>query len=370
MSAARRVVLAMWVLLLSTVLLPSDLLADATEPRAVPMAAVGSETLWMEPGERAWLEIEVAEPGLLGISLLAEGGDRDEGVLAGIGADGGGRLVERSLRHLLAEVAPGRMTLELRFPTRASAGAEVRVESHFAPADPEGFLPAGGPLKNGGGEDDDEIEIEPDPIQNPGGGDPWRTARAQQKTGGSGEDDDEIEIEPDPIQNPGGSRPRGVLARSFLPTFEKNGGGGGGGGGGEDDDEIEIEPDPIQNPGDGDPGAADAGDSFLLAEPLRIGRTLSGSVGGPRDDVDVFRLRLPRKQQDRTWRLVARGADAALYDARGHRLALDEAAVSSAEAGIEAVLLAGEYFLVLSDPGSQGKTGKPVAYEVAVLPER
>ncbi|MCG8460224.1 MAG: hypothetical protein MI919_28400, partial [Holophagales bacterium] len=348
-------------LLLPTVLLPRILLADAPEPRTVPVAAVGSETLWMEPGERARLEIEVAEPGLLGVSLLAEGGNRDEGWITGIGIDATGRLVERSLRHLLAEVAPGRLALELRFPPRAPAGAEVRVESHFAPADPEGFLPAASPLKNGSGEDDDEIEIEPDPFQNPGGGDPWRTARALQKTGGGGggggggEDDDEIEIEPDPIQNPAGSPPSGALARAFLGAFEKNGGGGGGGGGGEDDDEIEIEPDPIQNPAGGDPGGREAGDSFLLAEPLLLGRWVSGSVGGPGGDVDVFRIRLPRRHRAQTWSLVALGADASLYDARGHRLALDEAMGSGAETGTEATLLAGEYFLVLHGPGPRSR---------------
>ena len=226
-------------------------------------------------------------------------------------------------------------------------------------------------VPNQGGEDDDELEIDPNPL----------IYRPQQDVPNQGgEDDDELEIDPNPatdplprdVPNQGGEdddeleidpNPSTYPLPQDVPNQD-----------GEDDDELEIDPNPSTHPlsdklnelcraGEVD----DHGDSFTCATILYSGQPITGEVrNGWGDDVDAFAIELGGSQAEELWSLtieIASDVDTIveIYDRSGTRLEKTVVDGGRDDVRIVRTLRPGVYFVRIG-----GQYGAEGAYELRV----
>ena len=291
---------------------------------------------WRDAGAQstsACFAIEIESSGLLSVELilpatsprayLTLGGDDDAAETTVLG---------RSSTSLLLVAASGNLGLRVASDDPRLPLAPFRLRTEWTDPDAEGeddteIELEPNPLSGGchNGEDDTEIELEPNPL-----------------TGGchNGEDDTEIELEPNPltgsvsgkvfdlspIQNLGGPRLNGLCRSSF-------------------------------DRGEGD----DDSDGLLCASELEAGREVSGVIANDwGDDVDVFRFEVETLAPVE---LLARVSDgigelvAELYDHRGQRLQVEVG--DSSTLRLVRTLGPGSFFLALSS-----QHGTEVAYSV------
>ncbi len=299
-----------------------------------------------DQGEPFQVELEVPSPGILSVGAAVPGTALAKPRLSLAHraclprAASEPLVLERSANHLVLAIdAPGAYVFRVGSQEPSRTLGELKLRSAFV-AGPE----AGG-IPTRDGEDEEEIEIEADPLVDPAkGGIPTR----------DGEDEEEIEIEADPMVTPG-------------KGFYKDG---------EDEEEIEIEADPMVDPGGGSgrslharleqlcrAGAVDDhGDSFTCATFLIAGQAVAGEIrNGWGDDEDVFHFVLGEARGSSLWKVAIETAGdvevlGALYDRSGQRLVQ-----IGGDGGSRIVLAPGGYFLrVESRYGGEG------AYALAV----
>ncbi len=268
--------------------------AEARDPAAcaavVPIAA--GET-WRGPGgsvgEARCFRVRAGEPGLFTLDLSSP-----EEPTTGL------RLEVSAAGFAVVRGAAGNLTVEL-----AAAGT---VDVRVATQDPLLALP---PFKLRAAflaarrlaardEDDDEMEIEPDPLHS------------------RDEDDDEMEIEPDP-------RAYGLsqLPAAWAAELCRRG---------------EVD---------------DHGDTFACATPIRGELAAAGEIEGSwGDDEDVFRFRLTAP---RILEIVSEGPTATvgeLLDRFGHRLGLGDGGARGGGFRLVRALAPGTYFVRISGAGA------------------
>ena len=288
--------------------------ADASCDHAIVLDLDSTLRLSSLPrGEDAYLRVEIPGPGFLSLDASASGLSKAEPVLVPVGvtcdgvASGRPVVLERTLGSVLVVgESSGGYVFRLTSSDPSEPFSTVKVRSAYLPF----------------GEDEDEIENEPDPFV--GGKLP----------SSFGEDDDEIEEDADPFTS-------GKLPSGF----------------GEDDDEIEEDADPFVGGGAGKATVLcgtgetdDHGDTFACASILVPGRQVNGEIGnGWGDDADVFRFVVPGSPGVDLWRaeLITTGATAGagvLFDHRGSRLAQGDAGADGGFRLVE-VLSPGVYYL-------------------------
>lgn len=185
------------------------------------------------------LSVRVSALDLAELTLDLNGGDCD----AHKGRDFA--VVERSAAHLVVNVfRSGSYTFRIGTDPLAPP-LERKIQTAFV-----GYVSP--PVGTEAGEDEDEIEVEPDPVRAGG----WELRRmrtaglasaSSSGAGDAGEDEDEIEVEPDPLQD---SSSQSHFAPGSTPlSADATETQGGTGDAGEDEDEIEVEPDPLLGPG-------------------------------------------------------------------------------------------------------------------------
>jgi hypothetical protein len=312
--------------------------ADASCDHAIVLDLDSTLRLSSLPrGEDAYLRVEIPGPGFLSLDASASGLSKAEPVLVPVGvtcdgvASGRPVVLERTLGSVLVGgESSGGYVFRLTSSDPSEPFSTVKVRSAYLPFgededeienEPDPFV--GGKLPSSFGEDDDEIEEDADPFASGG-----------KLPSSFGEDDDEIEEDADPFTS-------GKLPSGF----------------GEDDDEIEEDADPFVGGGAGKATVLcgtgetdDHGDTFACASILVPGRQVTGEIGnGWGDDADVFRFVVPGSPGVDLWRaeLITTGATAGagvLFDHRGSRLAQGDAGADGGFRLVE-VLSPGVYYL-------------------------
>ncbi len=273
-----------------------------------------------DQGEPFQVELEVPSPGILSVGAAVPGTALAKPRLSLAHraclprAASEPLVLERSANHLVLAIdAPGAYVFRVGSQEPSRTLGELKLRSAFV-AGPE----AGG-IPTRDGEDEEEIEIEADPLVDPAkGGIPTR----------DGEDEEEIEA--DPMVDPGGGSGRSLHAR--LEQLCRAG------------------------------AVDDHGDSFTCATFLIAGQAVAGEIrNGWGDDEDVFHFVLGEARGSSLWKVAIETAGdvevlGALYDRSGQRLVQ-----IGGDGGSRIVLAPGGYFLrVESRYGGEG------AYALAV----
>jgi hypothetical protein len=314
------------------------------------------------PAGDSYLRIEVPAPGVLSLDASVPGSSRTVPVLVPVSASCDGApsarpiVLERTLASLLLGIeSPGNYVFRLTSSDPSKTLSEVKVRTGHSSFgededeienEPDPF--AGHGTISSFGEDEDEIENEPDPFAGHG------------TISSFGEDEDEIENEPDPFVG------------GHSQTSKS----------GEDEDEIENEPDPFAG---GDASVLlrsvqteicalgeldDYGDTFGCAAALRPQVTVQGEIGnGWGDDADVFRFVLSGSEATDLWRVeVVTSGDAeivgTLFDRSGERLSQAVSDGSGGNLGLIRILRPGVYFVRVE--GSQQAEGSSYRLKLEV----
>ncbi len=262
---------------------------------AVPVA-LDATTRFFDASDHASqvVRVDVPAAGLLSVSSSSF----DTTSLAIVGAECGLDMsrnlavVERSLVHVVVNVRrPGSYLFRVRRDPLAPS-RQNRVQTAFVAHSSQ-------TTQGDVGEDEDEIEADPDPLRD---GNQARTAfvayTSQTTQGDVGEDEDEIEADPDPLRD--GNQARTAFVPYTSQTTQ--------GDVGEDEDEIEADPDPLRGvvPSASGPISSklhrlcrrgdldDHGDVSTCATFLNTGQLISGELrNGWGDDVDTFAFVVP-----------------------------------------------------------------------------
>ncbi len=260
-----------------------------------------------QEGEPFLVRLEIPSPGLLSVDVTVSGSAAAEPMLALMNracgtspATGEVQILERSTGHMVV-AARGSGTYLLGISSRDPRQplADFKLSSGFVPDDPS----RGVFTKDG--EDEEEIEIEVDPLTGSG--------RDFFK---DGEDEEEIEIEVDPLVYRGDSDNRSLHSR--LDQLCRSG---------------EVD---------------DHGDSFTCATFMTPGQELSGDIRNDwGDDIDVFHFVLGSPRDSLLWTVSididAADVSGALHDRSGQRLATTGG--DGTDSRIVSALAPGAYFV-------------------------